>query len=110
MFYILPSFKIEHLKEVIDEIVQSNEKIVTARQLARVIGKIIASEKALGPIVRIMLRSTMVSLDYAVISRGWDTYVSLTETIKTDMKLGEFSMVSQPIRKFWLIGSSSILV
>ena len=28
----------------------------------------------------------MVTLDYAVIPRGWDTYVSLTETIKTDMK------------------------
>ena len=25
-----------------------------------------------------------------------------------DIELGEFSMVSQPIRSFWLIGSSSI--
>ena len=61
MIYVLPSFKIEHLKEVIAAIVHSNEKTITARQLARVIGKIIASEKALGPIVRIMLRSTMVN-------------------------------------------------
>ena len=86
MVYKLPEFKIDHLKEIIAEIVHSIEDTIKAKELARVIGKIIASEKALGPIVRIMLRSTMVSLDYAVLSRGWDTYVNLNDTIKTDLQ------------------------
>ena len=28
----------------------------------------------------------MVSMDYAVLSRGWDTYVNLNDTIKTDLQ------------------------
>ena len=46
MEFILTSFKIEHLKEVIAEIVESKEENVGTKQLARVIGKIVASDKA----------------------------------------------------------------
>ena len=86
MVYELPQLKIEHLKEIIVEIVESIEDKIYARHLARVIGKIIASEKALGPLVRIMLRSTQVSLDYAEVTRGWETELNLTKTIKEDLK------------------------
>ena len=84
MEYSLPKFKIKHLKECIQDLVSKDQ--VSARFLARVIAKLTASERALGPIVRIMLRSGHVLLDSAVRKNGWDTLLKVTEAVESDFK------------------------
>jgi hypothetical protein len=86
MIYKLPEFKIHHLEEIIDEVIEGDLHSVEARTLARVIGKINSCERAIGPLVRVMLRSTQMSLNHEVIPKGWDTRIVITKRIKEDLK------------------------
>ena len=50
-----------------------------------------------------MLRSNQVSLDYAVVARGWNTEVTLTNTIKQGLQFISDNMEEdngQPIVNF----------
>lgn len=55
--FVLPSdFKIDHIIRLLEKRI-TNEKI-EKRDLARLLGSVIAGHKALGPVARILLRSS----------------------------------------------------
>ena len=59
--FVLPSdFKIDHIIRLLEKRI-TNEKI-EKRDLARLLGSVIAGHKALGPVARILLRSSHVML------------------------------------------------
>ena len=60
LLYYLPDFKIDHIIRLLEKGI-TNEKI-EKRDFARLLGSVIAGHKALGPVARILLRSSHVML------------------------------------------------
>jgi hypothetical protein len=87
MEYKLPDFKVDHLKTVLQEIISSVQPI-PVKLLARAIGKVLSCERALGPIVRIMLRSSQLVLDHAVRTscHGWNLTMTVPKTVKDEFQ------------------------
>ena len=79
--------KKDHLKEELKKIIdkgQSKEEI-SCREIAKIVGKLVSSVRALGNEVKILLRKTQFALDEAVLSHGWDSSLSLTEESLQDL-------------------------
>ena len=59
MLYYLPSFKKDHLKTALHSllIAAQSRKEIALKTLAAVAGKIVSADMALGPVMRIMMRS-----------------------------------------------------
>ena len=60
MMYILPQFKMDHIMEWLEFVL--NKQVVQAKDLARVVGMIVSGIKALGPIAKVLLRSSHMLL------------------------------------------------
>ena len=52
---------------------------ILARDLASTLGKIVATEPALGPVVIMAARAAYIDLDTAVQQRGWGTHLIMSE-------------------------------
>ena len=76
----------DHLKQEIKNLLDqaSDNKPVEARELARVVGKLVACDRALGPVIRIMNRSVQRVLDTEVLERGWETSIVLPNNALSD--------------------------
>ena len=84
MKYSLPEFKMEDIKRRISEISEKS----SLRELAHVVGKIASVERAVGPVVRVMLRSSHQVIAQAVEEYGddaWDRIVLIPETVHRDL-------------------------
>ncbi|EFX73854.1 hypothetical protein DAPPUDRAFT_109390 [Daphnia pulex] len=63
------------LKEtgIVKETINYGPKSILARDLSKILGKIVATEPALGPVVVMTTRAAYIDLDEAVRQRGWGT-------------------------------------
>ena len=88
MIYYLPKYKKDHLKKELNSILSRalESSSIPARELAKVIGKVVSCLRALGPIIKIFLRSSQYALDKQVLLEGWDSEVELHHTIAGDIK------------------------
>ena len=66
---------LRRVKETIDY----GSKPILARDLASTLGKIVATEPALGPVVIMAARAAYIDLDTAVQQRGWGTHLIISE-------------------------------
>ena len=80
MTYSIPDFKISDIKERISKL----SRFSSLRELAHVVGKISSVERAVGPVVRVMLRSSHQILAQAEEEYGeeaWDNTVEITDDV-----------------------------
>ena len=87
MLYYLPHFKKEHLKVELDLILSrssSNQKL-SLRGLAKVVGKLVASLRALGSGIRILLRSANKFINEQAELHGWDFMINLPREVIEDL-------------------------
>ena len=61
------------------ETIDYGSKPILARDLASTLGKIVATEPALGPVVIMAARAAYIDLDTAVQQRGWGTHLIMSE-------------------------------
>ena len=86
MIYYLPKFKKDHLKAEIESLLGKFEmNSVQTRTLAKVVGKVVSSLRALGPAVRLLIRSSQQAIDSEVCKSGWDTVVTANVRMKEDL-------------------------
>ena len=84
MTYSIPDFKISDIKERISKL----SRFSSLRELAHVVGKISSVESAVGPVVRVMLRSSHQILAQAEEEYGeeaWDNTVEITDDVFRDL-------------------------
>ena len=84
MTYSIPDFKISDIKERISKL----SRFSSLRELAHVVGKISSVESAVGPVVRVMLRSSHQILAQAEEEYGeeaWDNTVQITDDVFRDL-------------------------
>ena len=67
-----------HLVKVKNKI-DYGSNLILARDLASTLGKIVATEPALGPVVVMAARAAYIELDMAVQQRGWGTRLVMSE-------------------------------
>ena len=87
MLFYLPKFKKDHLKSLLEEVLRDslNKEPLAARLIAKVIGKLAAAGRALGSVIRIMLRSSHAQLDAAVLQWGWDCKIIIQCNVVEDL-------------------------
>ena len=86
MIYYLPKFKKDHLKAEIESLLGEFEmNSLQTRTLAKVVGKVVSSLRALGPAVRLLIRSSQQAIDSEVCKSGWDTVVTANVRMKEDL-------------------------
>ncbi len=51
---------------------------ILAKELAGTLGKMVATEPALGPVVIMTARAAYIELDAAVQERGWGTHLTMS--------------------------------
>ena len=87
MLYYLPQFKKNHLKTELDALIHESENNspITVRRVARVIGKLVSSIRALGPFIKILLRSAHQMIDAKIQTEGWDSTLVIQENIREDL-------------------------
>ncbi|CAG2211333.1 unnamed protein product [Mytilus edulis] len=88
----LPEDKIERFKSTIDDIF-SNINNITARQLARVTGKIISFIPSFGNICRIMSRNMLILI---AASDYWDFHIQLTDEAIFELNFWKNNCTSLP--------------
>ena len=84
MCYSIPDFKVVHLKEQISSVCEN----MVLRQFAKVVGKLISVKRAIGPMIRIMLRSAHHFLAMKVQQLGddaWDMIFEVSAEVIEDM-------------------------
>ena len=89
MTYSIPSFKTESLKKEIWEVCNHVGKPIPIRSLSRAVGRICSCLRALGPISRIMLRTSHYLISEATEGfdpSSWDKDVILTPQVAEDLK------------------------
>ena len=79
MKYFIPSVKLVNLKELISEVLSC--KRVHIKVLAKLLGKLQFCERALGPVVRLLSRSS-----YYLIAKAssWNSFLTLSESAKME--------------------------
>ena len=85
MSYSIPEFKVNHLR---DQISGVSSKMIL-REFARVVGKLSSVERAVGPFIRIMLRSGQCFLATKVQEQGddaWDTEFEVPKEVIDDLE------------------------
>ena len=65
------------IKQVWETISHGTNSFLPAKELARTLGKIVATEPALGPVVIMAARAAYSKLDEAVQRRGWHTQLQM---------------------------------
>ena len=65
------------IKQVWETISHGTNSFLPAKELARALGKIVATEPALGPVVIMAARAAYSKLDEAVQRRGWHTKLQM---------------------------------
>ena len=70
MCYSIPDFKVIHLKDQISAV----SSTMVLRQFAKIVGKLISVQRAIGPVIRIMLRSSHQFLAIKVQEQGDDAW------------------------------------
>ena len=80
MKYYIPEKKISSIRELISEILSS--KLVHIKVLAKLLGKLQFCEKAIGPTVRLLSRSS-----YYLISKAssWNSLLKLSDAARTEL-------------------------
>ena len=93
LLYYLPDFKIDHIASLLEKAI-SGERI-EKREFARLLGSVIAAHKALGPMARILLRSSHVMLATATTN-----FLNMKGTIKLSSQIKqELLMLRDIIRE-----------
>lgn len=70
----------------VEETIDYGSKPILARDLASTLGKMVAMEPALGPVVIMAARAAYIDLDKAVQQRGWGTRLVMSEESIKGMK------------------------
>ncbi|KZS08446.1 Uncharacterized protein APZ42_027551 [Daphnia magna] len=70
----------------VEETIDYGPKPILARDLASTLGKMVAMEPALGPVVIMAARAAYIDLDKAVQQRGWGTRLVMSEESIKGMK------------------------
>jgi hypothetical protein len=70
-----------------NELITSKGRFVATKHLAKVLGKMISCEPALGPFTFIMAKRAYVTLEEAVAKQGWRANLKVTEEIAEDLQL-----------------------
>ena len=89
MIYCLPDFKINHLKNLIQEVISfhTEGKKIEARMFAKLLGSLVSGQRALGPLIRVSLRSGHVLLDRSVTeAQSWQTSFHLSQRVIQDLR------------------------
>ena len=85
MCYSIPDFKVKHLKDQISAVGST----MVLRQFAKTVGKLISVERAIGPVIRIMLRSSHQFLAEKVHEQGeeaWDRMFKVPREVLGDLQ------------------------
>ena len=85
MSYSIPGFKVQHLKDQISGV----SSTMVLREVARIVGKLISVERAVGPFIRIMLRSAQQFLATRVEDEGddaWDMEFQVPSDVIGDLE------------------------
>ena len=103
LMYILPDFKIRKLQELIEDILNTYRKSlpVTSESLARMIGSVVSGQQALGPLSRILLRSSHILLATQTNNfQLWHSKFQVTNLVATELDMLNSSLPTlngQPI-------------
>ena len=84
MIYTIPDFKLLDIKKRICDL----SSPTSVRVLAQVVGKLVSVERAVGPVVRVMLRSSHQVLAKAVQDHGdeaWDSFIEVPDAVFRDL-------------------------
>ena len=85
--YSVAEFKLLHIKKLLGEVVEApNCKL---KELAAIVGKLMAAVKAFGPVIPVMLRSSFYFISVIVDAVGdgaYETSVVLSKRIRGDLK------------------------
>ena len=73
----MEEMKKQRILKQVQETVDQAARPILAKELAGTLGKIVATEPALGPVVIMIARAAYIQLDEAVSNRGWNTRLSL---------------------------------
>jgi hypothetical protein len=73
----LGDIKKQQILKQVWETIARGQNMLPAKELAGTLGKIIATEPALGPIVFMAARAAYLRLDEAVFNRGWHTQLTM---------------------------------
>ena len=86
MKYYVTDFKISHLKEQLQSILAKPEK-VKLKCLAAAAGKLMAAQKALGPVVPVCLRSSFLTIAQSSVNDtvDYESEVSIQDEVKNDL-------------------------
>ena len=85
--YSIAEFKLVHIKKLISEVIEAGR--CKLKDLASIVGKLMAAVKAFGPVVPVMLRSSFYFISVvtgAVPVDPYSTSVVLSDRIKKDLK------------------------
>ena len=99
MTYSIPDFKVQDIQKRIGELSTQS----SLRELAQVVGKLSSVERAVGPVVRVMLRSSHQVIAQAVEEYGeeaWDFIIEINEAVFRDLNFLKTNLVDyngQPI-------------
>ena len=75
----LNDLKKQRILQQVSETIAYEDRPIPAKELARTLGKIVATEPALGPVVVMTARAAYQVLDEAVRKRGWGTSVIMNK-------------------------------
>ena len=70
--------KLESVKQALEEFLL-HPGTVTAKELASVVGKMVAMEPAFGPVVQLLTRTAQQELTAAVVNKGWKSRLLISE-------------------------------
>ena len=80
----MTDFKKDQLIRALEEVISSEHRYIPVKFLATVVGKLIASEPALGPVVQIMLRRTYHQMETHVERKGWSSNIQVSSEMVED--------------------------
>ena len=86
LMYLLPQFKMEHIIKWMNYVLDQNK--VPAKDLAKVVGMIVSGIKALGPIAKVLLRSShMLLADETNNFQIMSVNINLTYQVRLELNL-----------------------
>ena len=77
--------KIQDVKSAITQVTKNGDQPVKAKQVAKAIGKLVAMETAMGPVVQLLSRAAQAELAQAT-ERNWSVYMHLSEGAKQSLE------------------------
>jgi len=83
----LTNQKREGVIVAINALIRSKGRFIAAKHLAKVLGKMISCEPALGPFTFIMAKRAYAALEGTVAKQGWRANLKVTEDITEDFQL-----------------------